>query len=95
MQFISPVLKGKRHRQRKKILMQHVHTQSKNNYILSKDEMKASCTSTEQCADIYMCRSVLFSILPVTGHTGALTASQQCYLTTMLFKAFGRTSGDG
>lgn len=51
--------------------------------------MKASCTSTEQHADICMCRSVLFSILPVTGNTGAPAVSQGYYLTTMLLQLLG------
>lgn len=52
--------------------------------------MKASCTSTEQLADICMCRSVLFSILPVTGKTGAPAVSQRYYLTTMLLQLLGQ-----
>lgn len=71
-----------------KIRRQHIHPQNKNNSIFSKDAMKANCMNTELCADIFMCRSVLLSILPVTGHTGALTVSQH-YLTTTLLKLLG------
>lgn len=72
---------------RGKILTQHTQTQNKNIFVLSKDDVKASCTDTER-AFVYA-ESMLRPVFLVTGHTGALTVSQHHYLTTVLLRLLG------